>query len=557
MTVTAPETAPADSAMGGATTPPDPAPLSRALLAAVALCLVVHVVLAWLVRQPVVASANDDALYLLLGRALRAGTYRDLHVVGTPWHSQYPPGYPLLLALFGGTLGPGILGPVLLGIGLSTLMLLAAFDLARRFAPPAFAVALLAMLAVSPHLLAFAGSVRSEIPYAALSLAGLWCLVRWPGRRAAVVAGVAAVVLAGLTRTVGLALVGAVALTWVLERRWRRLAGFTVIAGLTVGLWLLWTFTAPAQFEARSYGVMLTQGSPAERDPIGLITGRVARSITSYLGRGSLGSGLGLPWIPGTSLDNIVGVAGTLFLAGLGMAVTWRRARVLTLYVLCFAALLVAWTYKLTRFVVPITPVILLLTVIGAAHLARRWRPLPRAALLAGLLLIYLTGGVQGFQREYAEQGGCPADDVTSPAACITPIQRGFFQAVTFLRDSTVPEAVLISTKEAVLGLYTDHRVLHSQAIRVRLGEDPLGGLRSLGAVAIVLSHVHLWQVPPAIIDACSDFEVVRSYPEGTDVLRLRDSAPLVLPAVSVDPALAGRACEVIRAQAGLFVPPL
>ncbi len=347
-----------------------PERLSRTMVAAVGALLLLHVALAWLVRQPAVMTGNDDALYLLLGRAIRAFTYRDLFVLGQPWHAQYPPGYPLLLALLGGTLGPEIGGPILLGITLSTLSLLLFFDTARRFVPPLFAVALLAALAVNPQLLSYAGSVRSETPYVAFTALGLWFLVRREDRRGALVAGASFVLLAALTRMIGVAFVAALAGTWLLERRWRRLAWFGLAAALTVGLWLAWIFVAPQQFEARSYGVMLVQSAPAESTPVKLLLSRAVRTVNAYVLRGNVGTALGLPRVPGARLDDLLGLGfvGALILAG--MITSWRRGRLLTVYVLVFAATLSAWTYKILRFLVPIVPVLTLLACIGAAALA-------------------------------------------------------------------------------------------------------------------------------------------------------------------------------------------
>ncbi|MBK8005446.1 MAG: glycosyltransferase family 39 protein [Gemmatimonadetes bacterium] len=523
-----------------------PAPLSGRVAAAAAGLVVLHVVLAWLVRQPAVTTGNDDALYLLLARALRAGTYRDLHVLGHPWHSQYPPGYPLLLALFGGTLGPGITGAVTFGILASAVTLVAVFDVARRHLPPLYALTLLALLAVSPHLLAFAGSVRSETPYILLTVASLWLLVVLPGRRAAVLAGTALAVLAALTRSVGLAIVLALGLVWVWERRWARVGWLALAGGITVGLWMLWMFKAPEQFEARSYGVMLKLGSPTERTPLGLVQGRVMRAVQAFLLDGGLGSALGLPRIPGTSLDNLVGMGGTLALAAVGMVASRQWSRLVSAYLLVYAALLVVWTYKLTRFLIPLTPILLLFMVVGIWAMSRRWKPLPRALFLGGVALFYLAGGVQGFGRNYAETGGCPADDVSTPDACLTDNQRDFFRAVRFLRDSTPPTTIVISTKEAVLGLYTGRPELHGQALHVRYGDPFLEGLRRQGEAIFVLTTLHLWHVPDEMVAQCDQFELVRAYANGTDLVRLK-------PAGAPGPD----ACPVIQYHAARFTPPL
>jgi hypothetical protein len=117
---------------------------------------------------------NDDATYVLLARSLRHFEYVDRHLVNMPMHAQYPPGYPAILALFGRsarTLDQSgsccRRDSVVLGLWL-------AFDIARRVMPIGFAIGMLALLAVNPRLLEYAGQVRSEIPYTTLTL--LTCL---------------------------------------------------------------------------------------------------------------------------------------------------------------------------------------------------------------------------------------------------------------------------------------------------------------------------------------------------------------------------------------------
>lgn len=523
-------------------------PLSRGMLAGAGALVLLHVALAWSVRQTAVATGNDDALYLLLGRAVRALTYRDLHILGQPWHSQYPPGYPLLLAVFGGELGPGINGAVVLGITLSAIGLLCFFDIARRFVAAEFALVLLAALAVNPQLLSYAGAVRSETPYMALTGIALWFLVRKGDSAGAVVAGVSFALLAALTRWVGVAFVAAVAVVWLLERRWRRLGWLAVAAGCTLGVWIAWTFLAPQQFEARSYGVMLTQTAPHESSAVRLLFHRALRTVNTYVLNGSLGTALGLPRVAGTRLDNLLGLGFACGLVLVGMVRSWRGGRVLSTYVVLFGGLLTVWTYKMTRFLVPITPVLLLLAATGAGALAARWGATGRRILLATFTAVFLAGGMQGYADMRRDHARCqPAAD--GPAgACLTEAQGDFFSAVAFLRDSTAPSALLISTKEAVLAFYTGRPVLHSQGARARFGERFVDGLRARGDAYILLASLHRWQVPTDMVERCGEFELMRSFPHDNDIVRLRPAGV---------PAADDGACRVIQGHAKAFIPPL
>ena len=104
----------------------------------------------------------------------------------------------------------------------------------------------------------------------------------------------------------------------------------------------------------------------------------------------------------------------------------------------------------------------------------------------------------------------------------------------------------MISTKEAVLGLYTGRPELHGQALHVRYGDPFLEGLRRQGEAIFVLTTLHLWHVPDEMVAQCDQFELVRAYANGTDLVRLK-------PAGAPGPD----ACPVIQYHAGRFIPPL
>src|SRR5262245_59531221 len=78
---------------------------SRPWLVVAATMVMLHLVLAWLRRAPSLTTMNDDAYYILLARALRAFEYRELFIVGSPIHAQYPPAYPAVLALISALFG--------------------------------------------------------------------------------------------------------------------------------------------------------------------------------------------------------------------------------------------------------------------------------------------------------------------------------------------------------------------------------------------------------------------------------------------------------------------
>jgi hypothetical protein len=120
------ETATGRSGQARAGSAEQPAPWhSRAAAALV----VLHGALAWIARTPEIGLLNDSASYMLLARSLRHFTYVDAHIVGSPLHTNFPPGLPAFVALLTLPFGehPGMLLGVVVLCSMATLALL--FDM--------------------------------------------------------------------------------------------------------------------------------------------------------------------------------------------------------------------------------------------------------------------------------------------------------------------------------------------------------------------------------------------------------------------------------------------
>ncbi|MGH7658052.1 MAG: glycosyltransferase family 39 protein, partial [Gemmatimonadales bacterium] len=273
---------------------------------AVAMALVVvHLVFAWLTRVPSITVGNDDALYLLLSQSVQSFQYLNAHIVGAPPHGQYPPGYPAFLAVWTGLFGGSLDTVLVAGMLMSATALVFVFDLARRLYGGGLALAVLAALAVNPALVHYAGRVASEPPFMLLLVLGFWVAMVLPeGRRRLFALGILAI-LAAMTRSVGICLVLALGLVWLLERRWKAVAVFGIAVALTVGTWLLWTSVAPGRIVPRSYAATVVKtANRASGQWLGALWDRGVTAVDVY-GAHSVPSSLSVPTISGTSLDNL------------------------------------------------------------------------------------------------------------------------------------------------------------------------------------------------------------------------------------------------------------
>jgi 4-amino-4-deoxy-L-arabinose transferase-like glycosyltransferase len=523
--------------------PPDPAArrTRRAHIArAVAIAaVVVHVLAAWLARPPGFLTGQDDAEYSILARSLRGGGYEELHRIDSPTHSTYPPGYPALLAVWGAVAGDDFDALVMLNVLLSaSALLLLRRTLLRRGFDDVIATGSVAVLAVNPSLVALAGTVMSEPYYILLTIVCLWALAdERPGARRLALA-CAAAFLAALTRSIGITLLGALALHWLLERRWKPLLALGAAGAVTVGAWLVWTVMAPEQFVGTSYvadlrtAVTETVWSPG---PLLRAPGHAA-----WYARVAFPWSLGVPTVPGTPIDNAIVVLLLAVLGGVGLWTFFRRWQLAALYFTAYTGLLVLWIWRVERFVVPLLPLLVPALLVGAHAIGERLRmrrarllPVALAVVLGGAALVR-TGG------DVADAARCDRTlDLPDPA-CLSADQASFFEGVRWIRDHTAPDAVILAAKSGPVWLYTGRRTVGYGAALSAGRTMFLPFLRERGADFVLLGaleQAEIWQLAPLLARVCREVTLRATFPPNTHIFEL----------AGADAEGQGNACAALR----------
>jgi Dolichyl-phosphate-mannose-protein mannosyltransferase len=496
--------------------------------------LLTHVVLAWMVRSPAISTGNDDALYLLLARSIRSLSYLDSHIVGAPVHAQYPPGYPAFLALFGESFQGALAG----GIVVSAIGLILTYDLARRLLSPALALLLLAVLAVNPALLNYAGSLRSETLFMMTSVAAIWCAYRPVPTTGWLVAAGFFAIYSAMVRTAGVAMVASLGLIWLMQRRYRAAVIFSAVAVVVVGGWLYWTSVAPDQFYSRSYAAAFRRAESAPT-AIGVLINRVEASAI-YLYR-SIPASLAAPSVPGVSIDNVVWI---LLLGGgllAGLLVMWKRVPLLSSNLILYGLILTLYPFKLTRFVVPVLPFLVLLIAGGWTGLVQRWGP--RGQLIAGALVLLplIGGGVARDLTMIRHSQACYGGDPRAPAKCSSREQVSFFRAARYAMDSMPAEARFLTLKEATFAWLSGRTVQHPERAIRRDTLNLPGTLRRSGVDYVVITPLHHSRLNRFLLRGCREFAVIRRFPQDTYILQ-------VLPAPDSAP---GQVCEDLTRLSG------
>jgi hypothetical protein len=423
---------------------------------------VVLSVAVWASQPYPVGVFHDDGVYVVLAKALASGEgFRYVHLPDAPHATHYPPGYPYWLAALW-TLSPKF--PDNVGtFQLANAVLLAAtslgvFVFARRVLAwttgAAIAAGLLSTLTYP--LLGLSGYVLSEVLFAGLLIPTLILAERAVRENAEVMdAGFAGAAAGALTlvRSNGIAVVGAVVLVLLAQRR-PRLAGIAFVAALMLlGPWQLWVaahdsqLAEPLKGAYGSYLPWLIAG--AREDGIALIGGTIATNLREtgalFADRFSI-SDRPLP----RQLTAIV-----VTLVVMASAARWRRRAPVTLaFIALYMAIVLVWPWNPWRFVYAIWPLVLLSfgLVLEYIHEIRVWRRSVSVALLAvfGLLAI---GMLRAEVRAYASRSWYyPARDA---AQRIAPTIR-------WVTTSTQPTDLVAVEGEPIVYLFTGRKAVPS-----------------------------------------------------------------------------------------------
>jgi hypothetical protein len=497
---------------------------------------------------------------------------------------MYPPGYPALLALLGITGASDLPLALVLSIALSVSMLALTALLASR-ASPWLGVALLLVGATNPALVNLASRVQTEPAFGALLAAMLvFAAASGDGARRSTLAAACAIA-AALTRSIGVALVVALLLDWVLQRRWRMVLLFGAASALTVGAWLVWTVRAPRLDAGSSYIADAlyapsasaaaaaspaepaepteptseptepteepTAASPAPASFASVIASRVRSNVPGYLLH-SLPAAMGQPTVPGTPIDNAAWLVLTLAAGTIGFFYWASHQRLVVLSVVMYAGILVVWPYEAERFLAPILPLLMLGLLTGVWWAGRRWAS-ARVAWVSvwTLAAVLAASGISLHLARRAEIAGCDRDGAPRRSlGCIGPKKRDFFAAVEVANDSAAAGESFLASKAATVYVFTGRQSLqHAEAMRTRDPDAFMALLRTSGVGMVLLTHVHIqqWAFAPMLQARCAEFALVQALESQAAVLRL-----LPPDAPARDSTQSAVACDAIRRWAGI-----
>lgn len=407
--------------------------------------------------MPTPHTGGDNAAYITLGRSLlERRAFLELWDPATPPHTQYPPVFPLILAL---AMAIGLEPWVQLK---AIVMLLGAGAVAftflwiRRRGRPLLALGVAALLAIAPGILTETHWILSDVPFWFFTVAALWAFERLPpGLHRRFAFAVGATVLAYFTRSAGLPLVLA-AFAWLaLRRRWQQLAVLAAVLGPLAFLWWLRARTQGG-VDYVSQFLFVNPYSP-ELGRIGLtdLPARIGDNGEKYL-RDHLPillTGRNAAWMFWVSIAVVLTGA-------LGWAWRLRRPAVPELFTPMYIGLLLVWpaVWSGERFLLPLMPLLLFYAgwlVVKAGRWAHpRAGPIAAAALLAAAVIAALPA--LSLQIRVGSQ--CTlAYRLGDRFPCLPPEWSDFFGVAEWTRLALPDSAVVISRKPRLFYVLSGH----------------------------------------------------------------------------------------------------
>lgn len=409
------------------------------------LALASIVLFAFLAGQPYVVG-GDDGTYIALARSLSQGSYRAINVPGEPYQVQYPPFFPLLLVPVA-NLPSSALGAVRIWTTIWSLLAIAAVAAVARRRDPALGILGVLPVVVSPLFGHFGTAVLTEGLFLLLSYAVLSRLATivdadsagngQPSRLDLMVPFGAAA--AWLTKSLGIALVGAVILHLVLRRRFRRAAVCGGIIVLIMTPWWAWQAAHTSDY-IRGHILQRDIYDPAAGalDGLQLLTERIPHNATRYIGR-ILPETLLPPFavhLPNAGLPRALKafLGGCLALTVIvGFARRWKRERfgAEEIFVSLSAIVLVLHPVYSDRYLFLILPSLVgyALVAVSDPNLRRR------VAIGWGAVLV----------------AGC----VWTLSSVTAPEDLAYYEAVDWIKEHAPEEAVILARKPTAVWYYT------------------------------------------------------------------------------------------------------
>jgi hypothetical protein len=474
----------------------------------------------------IVGLFHDDAIYAVVAKSLADGTgYRIMSLPSAPFQAKYPFLYSGVLSVLwrlDPTFPDNITWLKLVNLPALLVSVIGATWLYRRHAGESRASELLVLVLTGTNALVvtFVRMTLTETLFLALATMALALAGSRGNLHLTALAALSAATC--LTRTAGVALVFAVFLHLVLRRRYRQALAFAILTGLFISPWIVWQglrreasasvlldYYVAYDLSSLAYVTMLSDFPRALQVVIGNV-----RYLVGFLDAMFL-----LPAMPVLRLVAYPAVALGALRPGADSG--W----LLQIFGASYLAVVVAWPWDPSRFVVPLIPILIVFAIRGirdadaviraAVH---RRNLILRSVLIAPFVAI-MTLQLLWFSLYLARR----AD---APFSAMERQWSGFVETFVWVRDYTEPGAVLATAFDPMYYLYTGRRAVRPWLYRPETYFYPFGReVPDVGSVADIKPELTRLNVTYLIIDPMEGY--VERGPAVVLFEKLLDSYPV------------------------------
>ncbi len=388
--------------------------------------------IAWL--APSIGLYHDDGVYLVTAKSLLAGHGYTIESLPAPIpQTKYPPVFPVLLAIFA-AVSQNTQWLKLLPLLCSLAWLTLTYKLLRKLGTDTFAaLALVGITAAAPPVVFVSTNLMSEPLFALLITACLLALLDDRMFLAGVFAG-----LATLTRTAGLPLIAACALTLVVRARFRRAVVFTATAILLVAPWIGWSAAQSAR-DAYYSGANYAAASILTSLPVSEKAAVFGMNVLFLFSS------------PFALLSGIMDMYAAIFTFLLFAWCLWKRRQMAPdLFLLLYCGMLLCWPGPPQRFLAPVLPFILWI-------FWRAFREIKRTEIVAAavLILAILPLWASGHRLPVTRRTG------QFPTSDRAPDDWAELNKLfAYIRENTPPDAILAANIDPLFYLNTGRKAV-------------------------------------------------------------------------------------------------
>jgi len=426
----------------------------RLILTVVLLCVVAGT-FASLGFDKYPSTIGDNAEFVIISRAVMAG--QGFSYINHPQvrpATKYPPGFPLMLAIWSGAFGGGFVSLKVLLVIMYMGAVAFTFILGRRLSGDTLAIVAALMVASSTTFLRYSHTVLSEMPYALAGLIVLCLVMYGPKGRRNLILVVVACIWAYYLRTVGGTLVLAVAIYYFTTSR-KKYA--VIVLSALVAASLAWTLRNYAVAgEGSRYMSVLLKIDPyhPHEGNIGLVD-LLVRMKENLLGYS--GELIGFTVLPsyhvlvaGTEVSiarDLISLA-VVLLAALGGYSLRRKAGLINIYLLLYIFAYLIWPdiWMSERFMIPIAPLVAIYAVAGIYRLSTLFR-LPHKAA-AGICIAVLLTNAYALPLYAVRPRG------------YTQLWANYIQCAIWCSHNTAPDDLFVCRKPFFFNLFSDRKTI-------------------------------------------------------------------------------------------------